>query len=181
MGFRFLACAGAVAATLPVGAAAQGAAGDAERNWAAVAQCASIDAPAQRHQCVDEVLQRSGLLSPQRIAEAARQDFGREERTRPIQRTVSAPAVAERNGTVSVSQPADEMRELMTTIASVRTVGYRRLVVTTAEGTVWQQTQAETFTTTPEPGDPFVIQQAAFNSYRCRFANSSRYRCERVD
>ena len=73
------------------------------------------------------------------------------------------------------------MRELVTTIASVRTAGYRRLVVTTAEGSVWQQTQAENFTTPPKPGDSFVIQQAAFNSYRCRFGNGSRYRCERVD
>ena len=187
MGLRLFASAGLLVAAAPAIVWAQSGSDDAGRNWAAVAACAAVDSAEQRHQCVDDVLRRAGLLSAERVAEAARQEFGRDGRAEAPRgaerRQESAPAPAAPAAAAvaaAPTRPAD-IDEVATTVASVRTVGYRRLVVTTAEGSVWQQTEAESFTTTPKAGDPFVIQRAAFNSYRCRFGNSSRYRCERVD
>jgi hypothetical protein len=163
----------------PMAAHAQADATDVSSNWAAIADCAGADAPEQRHQCMDDVLRRAGLLSDQRVAQEARRDFGRAAPARPAPTPPPAPAAA------SASAPAPQATvtadKLATTIASVRTIGYRRLRVTTADGSVWDQAEAETFNSSPKVGDSFEIERGALGSYRCRFARSNRYRCERVD
>ena len=75
-------------------------------------------------------------------------------------------------------EPAGDLAEaLTTTITSVQTVGYQRLRVTTAAGSVWEQTQAEALRTPPRVGDTFHVEPAALGSYRCRVERSSLYRC----
>jgi hypothetical protein len=138
---------------------------------------------------MDDVLRRAGLLSDARVAQEARRDFGRDNRPAPPPppppAVASAPRPVSTPGSVPIpaavpERPAD-IDKLATTIASVSTIGYRRLRVTTAEGSVWDQTEDKTFNSPPKAGDIFEIQRAALGSYRCRFAQSSRYRCERAD
>ena len=52
--------------------------------------------------------------------------------------------------------------------------------MTTAEGAIWEQTQAEDFLTPPKIGERFTIERAAMGSYRCKFGNSRLYRCSRI-
>ena len=98
MGLRLFASAGLLVAAAPAIVWAQSGSDDAGRNWAAVAACAAVDAAEQRHQCVDDVLRRAGLLSAERVAEAARQEFGRDGRAEAPRgaerRQESAPAPA---------------------------------------------------------------------------------------
>jgi hypothetical protein len=186
MNKRFWLSLGIAATFAPASAQAQADATEAaSRNWAAIAECAAVDSPEQRHRCVDDVLRHAGLLSEARVAQEARRDFGRDAPARPTRPappprpSASAPASASASASVPESTVATD--KLATTIASVRTIGYQRLRVTTAEGSIWDQTEAETFNSSPKVGDTFEIERAALGSYRCRFARSSRYRCERVD
>jgi hypothetical protein len=55
------------------------------------------------------------------------------------------------------------------------------VLVTTADGSVWEQTEGEDFLTPPKAGDAFSVEPAAMNSFRCRFNQSSRYRCRQVN
>lgn len=171
-------CASLVALTVSAGSAAQDSGNDPVSNWAAIARCGAIDGAEARHRCTDEVLQRAGVLTTARVEEESRRAFGRNERAesrQPVARP--APTVAR------AEERAEEegQDELLTTIRSVRLVGYNSLQVTTAEGSVWTQTQNKTFNSQPKVGEAFSVIRAALGSYRCRFASSSRYRCERVD
>lgn len=178
MSVKFWAGAAACALAVPAIAWAQGnGAGDAG-NWAAIAQCGAIKNADRRHECVDGVLQRAGVLSGEQVAQEVREEFGREDRPAP------RPAPVER---VQAAQPvaaptrAAELDEVVSTIAATRSIGYQRVRVTTAEGAVWDQTQGESFAVEPRKGDRFSVERGAMNSFLCQFGRSSRYRCERVD
>jgi hypothetical protein len=176
MQLKFMVLGGLAALGAPAALFAQGNANDPVTNWAAIAQCASIDEADARHECMDGVARRAGVLSEVRTVQAAREAFGREELAQ-AQRRTPAPRMAAR--AAAPARPAD-VQELVTTIASVRTVGYRKLRVTTAEGSVWDQAEAESFASEPRAGDPFRIVRGALGGYRCQFRQASRYQCDRV-
>jgi hypothetical protein len=178
MSVKFLAGVGACALAVPAIAWAQGnGAGDAG-NWAAIAQCGAIKNADRRHECVDGVLQRAGVLSGEQRTQEVREEFGRQDR--PVPR----PAPVERSQAVqpvaAPTRPA-ELDEVVTTIAATRSIGYQRVRVTTAEGAVWDQTQGESFPVEPRKGDRFSVDRGSMNSFLCQFGRSSRYRCERTD
>ena len=167
-------------------ATAQSTSGDAEGNWNAIARCAAIDAAEQRHACVDGVLRQAGLLSEERVAQRAREEFGspvRPERQNQAQAVVRPEPTAEPPAEPMAAPPlrAADIDELETTIAAVRMSGNRRLTITTAEGSVWEQTQSETFRALPEVGDAFSIDRTSLGGFRCKFQSSSVYRCRRAD
>ena len=177
MSAKFVAGVGLCALIAPAIALAQGDPGAAGRNWAAIEQCGSIRNADRRHECMDGVLQQAGVLSGQQVAQEAREEFGKEDR--PAPRSAAAPAQA----AVTSAAPARpaELDEVVTTVAAVRNAGYHRVRVTTSDGSVWDQTQAETFTAEPKPGDRFAVERASMGSFLCKFGRSSSYRCERAD
>lgn len=179
---------GTLALLAPAPALPQAGQGEAEQNWAAIARCAAIDRADERHACMDQVIRRAGLLSEARVAQAAREEFGNEnraepERTAPATPPAAAPAVPQAALSMPASTPARaaELDELVTTVVSARVRGDRRLVVTTAEGSVWEQTQSESFRNAPEPGSRFAIERTSLGGFRCSFERSSHYRCRRID
>jgi hypothetical protein len=136
-------------------------------------ECGAIDDAEQRHDCVDTVFRRAGVLTDARVARAARVDFGNELRPQP-QSVASAPEARQVAASPAVAPArAADIDELVTTVSSVSTVGYKRLLVTTAEGSVWEQTQAEAFTSDPKPGDVFTIERGAIDGFRCQFRQAS--------
>lgn len=171
MRVRICAAICAIGLTAPAVSSAQPASGDAEHNWAEVVQCGALAGADARHKCVDGILRRAGVLDPVRVAQERRQEFGRSRRAEEPRRPAAPRA--------EVAESSQD--EILTTIKAVRTVGYKQIRVVTAEGSVWQQTQTTTLTTEPKVGDPFSVVRASLDSFRCRFANSMRYRCERVD
>lgn len=180
---------GAVAVLATASAQAQGGqAGAAGGDWAGIVQCAAIDRAEARHQCMDDVVRRAGLLSDERVAQAAREDFGNENRAQPP-RAAPAPVVAPAAAPAAVASApapvaparAGDIDELVTTVAAAQVRGDRRLVVTTAEGSVWEQTQSETFRSTPKAGSQFSIERTSMGGFRCSFERSSHYRCRRID
>jgi hypothetical protein len=194
----------ALAVTLVPGSLmAQGATtSDATGHWAAIEQCARIDATEERHGCMDDVIRRAGLLNDARLAETARREFGNENR--PPENRVTAPpapaspAASGALGGAAAAPPvappapqpaaapaaparAADLDQLATTVTAARLGPDRRLVVVTAEGSSWTQVQSETFRTLPRAGDRFTIERSSLGSFRCRAGNSSVFRCRRVD
>jgi hypothetical protein len=157
-------------------------AGDSTRNWAAIAQCGPIGDDRQRLECMDAVLRAAGIIGPA-AAPAEQARSGPSAASAAAQGVApAAPAAPAAPRNADFGRPVRaEAQEMTTTIASVQTVGYQRVRVTTADGAVWEQTQAESFRTPPRVGDSFSIQPAAMGSFRCQFEQSSLYRCKRVD
>ncbi len=182
------ALAGLLATAVPV----QGQAPDESADWRAIAECARIGNADQRHGCMDDVVRRAGLLDPAQEAAAARDDFGRGDRSQKPQGAVlpheipTTPAPAARPGPVQseATPPAESVpatKRLSTTIRSAQLAGNRRLTVVTADGAVWQQTESEEFHALPRSGDAFTVERGSLGSYRCTFGRSSVYRCRRLD
>ena len=176
MKFRLIAAVVLIAVPTSGGLNAQDLADNSAASWAAIASCGAIADNDARHACVDEVLARAGVLTP-RVAEQTRENFGIDRRTTERNAAaiiVPSPAPAP----VAASTPV--INDITTTIASVSEVGYQRIRVTTAEGSVWEQSQAGTFTSFPKAGDAFIIERGAVSGFRCKFARASVYRCVRV-
>jgi hypothetical protein len=186
MGLRHVVCAGIGAMVVPAAALAQGGAGAAERNWAAISECGAITDSGRRLQCMDDVLRQAGVLGSGAIADRQRPpEQGRDDQAAPA---MAAAQPAARRAQSAAAQPSRASQpalgddgQMTTSIASIRTIGYQRLLVTTAEGSVWEQTEEKPFLTVPKAGDAFSVQSALFGSYRCRFNESSRYRCKPVE
>jgi hypothetical protein len=120
---------------------------------------------------MDDVLVRAGVLEPAQVAQAqlpAPAASG--SQPAPASAAAAPPSRLERARALET--------ELATTVAAVRTIGFQRVRITAADGTVWDQTQAQDFRTPPEVGDAFTVEPAALGSFRCQVAGSSRYRCE---
>jgi hypothetical protein len=176
---------GALALLLPAPAQSQDAAGG---DWAGIVQCAAIGRADERHACMDEVIRRAGLLSEARVTQAAREDFGNENRAEPVRAAppvavaAAPPAAAAVPSTAPLAPArAADLDKLATTVVSAQVRGDRRLVVTTAEGSVWEQTQSETFRNAPKTGNPFSIERTSLGGFRCSFERSTHYRCRRID
>src|SRR5688500_17975087 len=91
MSVRVAACIGWAALVAPAAALAQGGGDDATSHWAAVAACAALPDATSRHQCVDGVLRRSGILSEAQVAREASEEVKAEE-TAVARGTTAVPA-----------------------------------------------------------------------------------------
>lgn len=194
---------GIAAITLVAGSAALAQSGSNDSaNWQAVAACAGKSSAAERHGCIDQVLRAAGLLDPVREAQQQRADFGRTQRSDPpapaqtippAQPTVSAPAsapapaaVAQAPATAPAPRPAPppppaKVNQITTTVAAARIGGNGKLLVATAEATVWRQLDGETFRIAPSPGTAFEVERGALGSFVCKVGRGNSFRCSRVD
>jgi len=176
---------------LPMTGRAQAGSGDPSEHWEAIARCGGIPDDDLRLQCMDEVLRSAGINSgsPRMQAQAPAQGQaaqtersalpGMPQMAQPAaDRTPSAPVASSSEATRPDERADSIPARMSTTVASVQTIGYQRLRITTAEGAVWEQTQAEVFRTPPKAGDAFLVEPASLGSFRCRFAEASRYRCK---
>jgi hypothetical protein len=175
MSAKFVAGVGLCALVAPAIALAQGNAGDAGSNWAAMAECGAIRNADRRHACMDDVLQQAGVLSGAQVAQEVREEFGKENRPAPVAAPRSQPAQA--SAAPARTAPLDE---IVSTVATVRAIGYHRVRVTAADGSVWDQTQDEDLLE-PRQGERFSVERGSMNSFLCQVGRSSRYRCQRID
>jgi hypothetical protein len=172
-------------ALLLAGSGAQAQAGDTGANWDAVVQCARLSGATARHDCIDQLLRDKGVLDSQRELSDARQSFGQDRRveTRAAPVAAHAPVIAPSVTAAAPPPPRPsappELKALQTQIASVRVGANRMLVITTAEGAVWRQTQTTEIRTLPVKGDAIEIEQGALGGHRCKIG-SKMFRCQRV-
>lgn len=157
-------------------ALAQGSAADPTTSWQAVIACTGHRDAADRHDCIDQVLRQAGVLDPVREVQVQREDFGRA--TRPV---APPPAVeAATPATRPTAPPSRQIDSIATTVAAARIGADGKLLVATAEASVWRQVDGETFRVTPPSGTGFEVERGSLGSFSCKVGRSS-YRCTRVD
>lgn len=164
-------------------------------NWAAVVACAGKASAADRHACMDQVLRAAGLLDPVREAQQQRSDFGRTQRADPTAPPVNpapmvaapapaqAPAQAPAAAQATIARPAPPARidSITSTVAAARIGANGKLLVATAEATVWRQVDGETFRIAPSAGTAFEVQRGSLGSFICKVGHGKSFRCSRVD
>jgi hypothetical protein len=160
-------------------ALAQIGSGDPVANWEQVAACARLGSAPERHACVDNVLRATGLLDRGREVAEQRESFGGQRRDPPP----SPPPLPVQTVRPEAAPPVapGEIERLATTVADAGFVGNRKLLVITAEGAVWRQTEGEPIRVQPRAGEAFEISRAALGGYRCKLGRSTLYRCERIE
>ena len=180
----------------------------ADGNWQRVVACAQEPTDAGRHSCIDEVLGRAGVLATaeQRSAGSAeeqRRSFGlsaaqQQETERRTVRTERAPVpapapVASPSPAVPAasaprpqppqSEPprsqAADVDSIATTVSRAFDPGNRLLVIITAEGQIWQQSESKDIGLPPRPGTAFSVEQGALGSFTCRIGTARSFRCRR--
>jgi hypothetical protein len=175
-----------------------------EQRWAQVVACVSQGSSDGRHACIDAVLRAAGVLDPVQELAQQRTEFGRTERdlraqqapapaVAPVPSPAPAPVAPTSAAPVQAApapipaQPAapaplpDRIDSISTTIAAARIAGNNRLLVATAEATVWRQLEGETFRVPPSAGTPFEVRRGALGGYICTVGRGNSYRCARVD
>lgn len=72
-----------------------------------------------------------------------------------------------------------EIRSTTLTIASVEDTPLGRVLLTSTDGAVWEQTDSESVTNRPEPGDTVQVSKGAFGGYMCQVTRWQAVRCQR--
>ena len=157
-----------------------------QTRWAQVAACAAERSAESRHACVDAVLRAAGALDPVTEAAVNRENFGRAPTPAPPPPPpppVAQPLPAQAGGVARPVAPTapPPIDGINTQVASARMGGDRRLVVETAEGAVWRQTDTEVIRRLPRAGESFEVRNGALGSFRCTFNVNTSFRCERRD
>jgi hypothetical protein len=156
-----------------------------EQGWSAIGQCASNSNERVRHACIDDVLRKAGLLTPQAEATERRRQFGLDES--PARAAVPAPAPVPKStpspapaaATKPPPAPVDAVERLDVQIARAAIANDGKLVVTTTDGAVWKQTDSDSFPRLPSGGEHVRIRKATLGSYLCELESHRTFRCLR--
>lgn len=175
-----------------------------EQRWAQVVACVAQGSSDGRHACIDAVLRAAGVLDPVQEQAQQRAEFGRTERDLRVQAAPPSapptPATPAASTTANLPAPAapppppaapppapdpaplpERIDSISTTIAAARVGSNNRLLVATAEATVWRQLEGETFRVPPSAGTPFEVRRGALGGYICTVGRGNSFRCARVD
>jgi hypothetical protein len=171
---------GATAATN--GAIAQTAAiGDADSGWRAVSACAAQPSEGARHACLDDVLRRAGLLTPERETRQQREQFGLKAEARaPAVPMAVTPAPAPSGASPATSAPPAAPSTVDVELARISVTHDDKLILTTTDGAVWRQIEGGAILPLPAAGDRMTIRRASLGSYLCEVRRNVGFRCSRT-
>lgn len=90
-------------------------------------------------------------------------------------------AVLPKKGSRSKEERAEkeEVRNLTLTLASVDNTPLGRLLLTSTDGAVWEQTDSDTPENPPRPGDTIKISKEMLGGYMCHVTRWEAVRCQR--
>jgi hypothetical protein len=138
------------------------------------ADCRAISDFTLRGQCWDSLDQQN-----QKDAQAEKKrDFGLG------QNAPSVAAVKPKKERVAKAPKApkpenDGVHSLILTLASVETTPVGRLLLTSTDGAVWEQTDSDGITHMPEPGDTVQVSKGMLGGYMCQVTRWQAVRCQR--
>jgi hypothetical protein len=138
------------------------------------AECRAISDFTQRGQCWD-ALDRAGLHNDQVVK---KRTFGLGLRP-PAAAAVVAAKPQKEHGAKHSDPETAEIRGLTLTIATVGDTPQGRVLLTSTDGAVWEQTDGDQVTNRPSPGDTFKVSKAALGGYLCHVTRWQPVRCQR--
>jgi hypothetical protein len=150
-----------------------------DAGWAAMKDCARLEAERARHECVDKVFRDTGLLTPELLARQEQRAFGLPPAgQRPVPPPPDPqPAVAV--DARSKPAPAAASDRVEVQIAAVSRSGDGRLTITTSEGAVWRQAENLENPRLPGIGERMTIRKGSLGSYLCTLPSKLSWRCTR--
>jgi hypothetical protein len=74
---------------------------------------------------------------------------------------------------------SEEVRSLTLTLASVESTPLGHLLLTANDGAVWEQTDSDTVTRAPSPGDTIQVSKGMMGGYMCQVSRWQSVRCQR--
>jgi hypothetical protein len=204
---RFLLLALGTAAATNGASAETAAIDDADSGWRAVSDCAAQPSKEARHACLDNVLRRAGLLTPERETRQQRERFGLKGEARapastPASASAPAPASAPAHASASPSpspvtpapspssaSPAPSAPPstppavpsiVEVELARISTTHDEKLILTTTEGAVWRQIDGGAILPQPAAGHRMTIRRASMGSFLCEVRRNVGFRCSRT-
>jgi len=138
------------------------------------AECRAITDFALRGQCWD-ALDREGLHDEQVVK---KRTFGL-GLAPPDAPAVAAPK-PKKEASAKKAKPEDgEIRELTLTIASVQEAAQGRIILTSTDGAVWEQTDSDKIDSMPSPGQTFQVSKGFMGGFMCHLTRWQTVRCQR--
>jgi hypothetical protein len=192
---RFLLLALGTAAATNGASAETAAIDDADSGWRAVSDCAAQPSKEARHACLDNVLRRAGLLTPERETRQQRERFGLKGEARaPASTPAPAPASALPSPVTPAPSPSSASPApsappstppavpsiVEVELARISTTHDEKLILTTTEGAVWRQIDGGAILPQPAAGDRMTIRRASMGSFLCEVRRNVGFRCSRT-
>jgi hypothetical protein len=188
--------AGALAAGVWLGAGALACAQDAPArpsgpppSWDSLIPCAQKADPKEGFACYQAAMRAAGYApNPEIAAAEKRRRFGLNLPT-PFKHEAKAlpKQVAEAGGKAQPSNPAppppaeEDETSVAVKLSQVALIPpQNRLLLVTEEGAIWEQTDDESVSPRPRPGQAIQIEQNRFGGYFCRFSKLTKVRCTRT-
>ena len=138
------------------------------------ADCRAISDFTARGLCWD-ALDRAGLHNDQAVK---KRNFGLG--ARPPAAAAVAAAKPRKEHVKKAADPQNaKVRALTLTIASVGDTPQGRILLTSTDGAVWEQTDGDSVRDRPSPGDTFKISQSILGGYLCQVTRWQPVRCQR--
>lgn len=73
----------------------------------------------------------------------------------------------------------EDVRDLTLTVASIDQTPLGRVIVTSTDGAVWEQTDGDQLSAAPEAGDTVQVSKGMFGGYMCQMTQWQAVRCQR--
>jgi hypothetical protein len=171
-------------------------------SWQVLKGCADKPSDAEVLACFRAAMREAGYKPSSEVASAKRRQFGLplptlHKHAKPVQPSTevaqAAPAAgpsepssqaapaAPRPAPAAEPEASDEdSGHITVTLSDVGLIPpLNRLLLVTTDGAVWKQTDDETVSPTPKPGQSFQILKNAFGGYFCKFDKRNMVRCVR--
>lgn len=190
MNYRYAPVAALLALPVLLAATEPAVAQDAAANWAEIVRCGAIPKDKERHACADAVLERAGALASAKQRNDAkvaenRETFGlqptRQREKPPVTVPVTVPPATPAATPAAVPLPPAAADRIETTVAKAFDPGNRLIVIITAEGAVWQQSELKDIGLPPRPGTAFAVDKGALGGFTCQVGKYKSFRCRRQD
>lgn len=163
-------------------------------SWESLIPCAQKADPKEGFACYQAAMRAAGYSpNPEIAAAEKRRKFGlnvptpfkhKEKPAAEVAQAGSRPAEAPAPGAAPASaaaSPAEEEGKVTVQLSQVALIPpQNRLLLVTAEGAIWEQTDDEVVTPRPKPGQTIQIERNGFGGYFCRFDKFTKVRCTRT-
>jgi hypothetical protein len=137
------------------------------------ADCRAIADFTERGLCWD-ALDREGLHD-QKIVK--KRNFGLD--AKPPADAAVKPKPEKAKAKKRVVPESEDVNNLTLTIASVRDTALGRVLLTSTDGAVWEQTDADRVADVPGAGESFKVSKTALGGYMCHITRWESVRCQR--
>ena len=159
-------------------------------SWDSLIPCAQKADPAEGFACYQAAVRAAGYApNPEVAASERRRRFGmslpftHKEKPKAVARAERRP----QPGQTSASEPpaapeaSEDGDKVMVQLSQVAVIPpQNRLLLVTAEGAIWEQTDDEAISPRPRPGQSIQIEHTGFGGYFCRFDKLTKVRCTRT-